>query len=77
MATSRSLPLSVNAVNPDVVIVVWITEGDVGRITSQTTAPAINAAMPTAAAIAIARYRDHRCGSGAAVAALAAVMFAS
>ena len=39
MATSRSVPCSVNAADPDVVIVVRTTEGGAGRVANHTAAP--------------------------------------
>ena len=46
MATSRSVPCSVNAVDPDVVIVVRTTGGGRGRVANHTTAPASSGDRP-------------------------------
>ena len=73
MATSRSVPDSVNAADPDVVIVVRTTEGGTGRVANHmsvvgtmrltTSAPAVSAA---------ARRHSGLRGSGAAGAVLVA-----
>ena len=57
MATSRSTPDSVNAVDPDVVIVVRTTEGGAGRVSNQTPVPATAAPRISAAAVKSATRR--------------------